>query len=40
VAKEAVDNGLKVADGVRFFIQFGSQAVEKFARDNGLVDTF
>ena len=40
VAKEAVDNGLKVADGVTFFIQFGSQAVEKFARDNGLVDTF
>jgi 3-isopropylmalate/(R)-2-methylmalate dehydratase large subunit len=40
VAKEAVDNGLRVADGVKFFIQFGSQAVEKFARDNGLVDTF
>lgn len=40
VAKEAVDNGLKIADGVKFFIQFGSQAVEKFARDNGLVDTF
>ncbi len=40
VAKEAVDAGLKVADGVQFFIQFGSQAVEKFARDNGLVDTF
>ncbi|HWS72206.1 MAG TPA: aconitase family protein, partial [Thermoanaerobaculia bacterium] len=40
VAKEAVDAGLKVADGVTFFIQFGSQAVEKFARDNGLVDTF
>jgi len=40
VAKEAVDNGLRVADGVRFYIQFGSQAVEKFARDNGLVDTF
>ena len=40
VAKEAVDNGLHVADGVQFFIQFGSQAVEKFARDNGLVDTF
>src|SRR5438132_7826 len=40
VAKEAVDHGLKVADGVKFFIQFGSQAVEKFARDNGLVDTF
>jgi 3-isopropylmalate/(R)-2-methylmalate dehydratase large subunit len=40
VAKEAVDNGLKVAPGVTFFIQFGSQAVEKFARDNGLVETF
>jgi 3-isopropylmalate/(R)-2-methylmalate dehydratase large subunit len=40
VAKEAVDNGLRVADGVRFYIQFGSQAVEKFARQNGLVDTF
>ncbi|HEY8131048.1 MAG TPA: aconitase family protein [Thermoanaerobaculia bacterium] len=40
VAKEAVDAGLKVADGVKFLIQFGSQAVEKFARDNGLVDTF
>src|SRR5437763_8951587 len=40
VAKEAVDAGLKVADGVKFYIQFGSQAVEKFARDNGLLDTF
>jgi 3-isopropylmalate/(R)-2-methylmalate dehydratase large subunit len=40
VAKEAADNGLRVADGVKFFIQFGSQAVERFARDNGLVDTF
>ncbi|HEV7239768.1 MAG TPA: aconitase family protein [Thermoanaerobaculia bacterium] len=40
VAKEAVDAGLRVADGVQFFIQFGSQAVEKFARDNGLLDTF
>ena len=40
VAKEAVDNGLRVADGVTFFIQFGSQAVEEFARDNGLLDTF
>ena len=40
VAKEAVDAGMKVADGVHFFIQFGSAAVEKFARDNGLVDTF
>jgi 3-isopropylmalate/(R)-2-methylmalate dehydratase large subunit len=40
VAKEAVDAGLRVADGVKFFIQFGSQAVETFARENGLIDTF
>lgn len=40
VAKEAVDAGLRVADGVEFFVQFGSQAVEQFARDNGLLDTF
>jgi homoaconitase/3-isopropylmalate dehydratase large subunit len=40
VAKEAVDAGLRVAEGVQFFVQFGSQAVEKFARDNGLLDTF
>lgn len=40
VAKEAVDAGLKVAEGVKFYIQFGSQSVEKFARQNGLVDTF
>ena len=40
VAKEAVDNGLRVADGVKFYIQFGSRAVEDFCRDNGLLDTF
>ena len=40
VVKEAVDAGLKVAPGVRFMIQCGSQAVEKFVRDNGLADTF
>jgi len=40
VAKEAVDAGLRVADGVQFYIQFGSEAVEKFARENGLLDTF
>jgi 3-isopropylmalate/(R)-2-methylmalate dehydratase large subunit len=40
VAKEAVDAGLKVAAGVKFYIQFGSQAVEAFARENGLLDTF
>jgi homoaconitase/3-isopropylmalate dehydratase large subunit len=40
VAKEAVDAGLRVAEGVKFFVQFGSHMVEQFARDNGLVDTF
>ena len=40
VAKEAVDAGLRVAEGVKFYIQFGSQAVEKFARENGLLETF
>ncbi len=40
VVKEAVDAGLRVAPGVRFLIQCGSQAVERFVRDNGLADTF
>ncbi|HEV2845932.1 MAG TPA: aconitase family protein, partial [Thermoanaerobaculia bacterium] len=40
VVKEAVDAGLKVAPGVKFMIQCGSQAVEKFVWDNGLADTF
>lgn len=40
VVKEALDAGFEVAPGVRFMIQCGSQAVEKFVRDNGLADTF
>jgi len=40
VVKEALDAGLTVAPGVRFMIQCGSQAVEKFVWDNGLADTF
>jgi 3-isopropylmalate/(R)-2-methylmalate dehydratase large subunit len=40
VVKEAVDAGLKVAPGVRFMIQCGSQAVERFIWQNGLADTF
>jgi len=40
VVKEAVDAGLRVAPGVRFLIQCGSQAVEAFVRDNGLAETF
>ncbi|MGA7616689.1 MAG: aconitase family protein [Thermoanaerobaculia bacterium] len=40
VAKEAVDAGMRVAEGVRFYIQFGSKHVEDFCRENGLLDTF
>ncbi len=40
VVKEAVDAGLKVAPGVRFMIQCGSQAVERFVWQNGLAGTF
>jgi 3-isopropylmalate/(R)-2-methylmalate dehydratase large subunit len=40
VVKEAVDAGLRVAGGVRFLIQCGSQAVEQYVRDNGLAETF
>jgi len=40
VAREAVEAGLRVADGVSFLIQFGSRAVEQYARDSGYVETF
>jgi 3-isopropylmalate/(R)-2-methylmalate dehydratase large subunit len=40
VAKEAVDAGLRVPEGVRFYIQFGSQMVEDFCRRHGLIETF
>jgi len=40
VVKEAVDAGLKVAPGVKFLIQCGSAAVERFVHANGLADTF
>ena len=40
VAKEAVEAGRTVADGVRFFIQFGSKAVEDFCRAEGMLETF
>jgi len=40
VAKEAVDAGLQVAEGVKFYIQFGSQEVEAYARDRGYTDLF
>ncbi len=40
VVKEAVDNGLTVAAGVSFLIQFGSQEVQEYCRENGFIETF
>jgi len=40
VVKEAVDAGLRVHDGVRFLIQFGSEAVERYCREKGMIETF
>jgi homoaconitase/3-isopropylmalate dehydratase large subunit len=40
VMTEARDAGLRVADGVRFLIQFGSERVERYARDAGYLDVF
>jgi 3-isopropylmalate/(R)-2-methylmalate dehydratase large subunit len=40
VAKEALDAGLRVAPGVTFLIQYGSAAVESYARRKGFVEVF
>jgi 3-isopropylmalate/(R)-2-methylmalate dehydratase large subunit len=40
VMAEAERAGKKVADGVRFYIQFGSQEVESYARDRGYTELF
>jgi 3-isopropylmalate/(R)-2-methylmalate dehydratase large subunit len=40
VVSEAVDAGLRVAPGVRFIIQFGSQEVERYCREQGMLETF
>ena len=40
VVEEAVEAGLTVAEGVEFFIQFGSQEVEEHCRRHGFLDTF
>ncbi len=40
VAGEAVAAGRRVADGVRFYLQFGSRAVEEYARRKGYFDLF
>jgi 3-isopropylmalate/(R)-2-methylmalate dehydratase large subunit len=40
VMKEALDAGRRVRDGVEFFIQFGSESVEEYARGRGYVEVF
>src|SRR3954469_18625146 len=40
VMAEAERAGKKVADGVRFYLQFGSQEVETYARERGYLDLF
>lgn len=40
VMKDALGAGKHVAPGVKFFIQFGSDAVEKYARAKGYMDVF
>jgi 3-isopropylmalate/(R)-2-methylmalate dehydratase large subunit len=40
VMKEALAAGLRVKEGVDFYIQFGSESVEEYARRKGYVDVF
>jgi 3-isopropylmalate/(R)-2-methylmalate dehydratase large subunit len=40
VMREASEAGLKVADGVSFFIQFGSEAVASYAESKGYLQVF
>jgi 3-isopropylmalate/(R)-2-methylmalate dehydratase large subunit len=40
VVKDALDSGLTVADGVTFFIQFGSAEVEQYCVEHGFIQDF
>ena len=40
VCQAAVDAGLQVAEGVDFYIQFGSKPVQDFARAQGWIELF
>jgi len=40
VMADAERAGRRVADGVHFFIQFGSREVEEYAREQGYLDLF
>ena len=40
VMREAAEAGRRVKDGVDFYVQFGSRAVEEYARRKGYLDVF
>jgi len=40
VMREALSAGLRVKDGINFYIQFGSKAVEEYARKQGYLEVF
>ena len=40
VLENALANGKRVADGVRLYIQFGSQKIKQYARQRGYIDIF
>jgi 3-isopropylmalate/(R)-2-methylmalate dehydratase large subunit len=40
VLKAGLDKGMKVKDGVQLYIQFGSQRIKQYARDQGYLDVF
>ncbi len=40
VMAEAEASGAHLADGVKFYIQFGSREVEQYAKDKGYIDLF
>lgn len=40
VIREALERGLRVAPGVSFYLQFGSQSVRRYAADRGYLELF
>lgn len=40
VLKKAVERGVRVADGVHLYIQFGSQRIRRYAEERGYLDIF
>jgi len=40
VIREALERGLRVAPGVQFYLQFGSQSVRRYAEERGYIELF